>query len=260
MKINTRVIRAFKRQQQNRFLQMLTCYDYQTACMLNQTDLDLILVGDSLGNVILGYDTTVPVQVDEMILFGRAVKKGAPQKFVVIDLPFGSYFSVTAGLQNAIKVFQATQAEAVKLEGASDIHLQLIQELSHTGIPCVAHIGLTPQSVHAQGGYYTHGKNAESANQLLESAERLQAAGAIAIVLECIDEPLAAKITANSQIPTIGIGSGQRVDGQVLVINDLLGMGENLPPSFCKPLANFYQQKKQIIENYLDSFTGGQHE
>lgn len=250
-KLNTRQIRAFKKILQKRPMQMLTCYDYQTAQLLNDTTLDLVLVGDSLGNVVLGYDYTIEVSVDTMVLFSKAVKKGAPNKFVIADLPFGSYASIETGLANSIKLFQQSGVEALKLEGAYPHELQLIERLTQIGIPVMGHIGLTPQSVHEQGGYYTHGKDEISQKKLLKEALALEAAGCFSIVLEFVEENLAKEITEKLKIPTIGIGSGSDTDGQVLVINDLLHLGKNDPPKFCKPIANIYETKKQLINEYL---------
>jgi 3-methyl-2-oxobutanoate hydroxymethyltransferase len=171
-KLNTRQIRAFKKSKANRTLQMLTCYDFQTASLLNETALDLILIGDSLGNVILGYDTTIEVSIDTMVLFSKAVKKGAPNKFVIADLPFGSYASMELGLANSIKLFQQSGVEALKLEGAFPFELELITRLTQIGIPVMGHIGLTPQSVHEQGGYFTHGKNADEQEKLMNEVRK----------------------------------------------------------------------------------------
>lgn len=250
-KLNTRQIRSFKKSTDQRDLQMLTCYDYQTAQLLDETTLDLILIGDSLGNVVLGYDYTIEVSVETMILFSKAVKKGAPHKFVIADLPFGSYASMELGLANAIRLFQQSGVEALKLEGAYPYELQLIERLTQVGIPVMGHIGLTPQSVHEQGGYFTHGKDERSQEKLIKEALDLEAAGCFSIVLEFVEENLAKKITENLKIPTIGIGSGAHTDGQVLVINDLLHLGKNDPPKFCKPIANLYETKKQLINEYL---------
>lgn len=250
-KLNTRQLRAFKKSSLNRPLQMLTCYDFQTAQILNETNLDLVLIGDSLGNVILGYDYTIEVGLETMILFSKAVKKGAPHKFVIADLPFGSYASMELGLTNAIKLFQQSGVEALKLEGAYPHELQLIERLTQIGIPVMGHIGLTPQSVHEQGGYYTHGKNEVSQEKLMKEALALEAAGCFSIVLELVEETLSKKITEKLKIPTIGIGSGNETDGQVLVINDLLHLGKNDPPKFCKPISNLYSIKKQLLEDYL---------
>ncbi len=248
-KLNTRKIRAFKNKE--RTLQMLTCYDYQSALMLNETDLDMILVGDSLGNVVLGYETTVSVTLDDMQTFGAAVKRGAKDKFVVVDLPFGSYNTLEQGLESGAKLFRTTQAEALKLEGAFPYQIELIERLTQIGIPVMGHIGLTPQSVHQQGGYYVHGKTHSSSEQLIENAKRLEQAGAFALVLECVEKNTSSIITKELSIPTIGIGSGQDVDGQVLVLNDLLGLGQDKGPGFCTPIANFYEAKRELIQNYL---------
>ncbi|MGE3609855.1 MAG: 3-methyl-2-oxobutanoate hydroxymethyltransferase [Bacteriovoracaceae bacterium] len=246
-KLNVRDLQKLK----SRHIQMLTCYDYQTASLLNQTDLELILVGDSLGNVILGYDTTVEVGLIEMEIFAKAVKRGAPDKFVIVDLPFGSYSTINQGIHSATKLFQNTKCEAIKLEGAYPYQLKLIERLTQTGIPVMGHIGLTPQSVHQQGGYYIHGKTESSAEKLLREAKALESAGAFSIVLECVEESLATRITQELSIPTIGIGSGLNTDGQVLVINDLLKLGPKTPPKFCQPVADLYQLKKDLISDYL---------
>lgn len=248
-KLNVRDIRKAKKGN----LQVLTCYDYQTATLMNETLLDMILVGDSVGNVILGYETTVEVTLEEMIIFGKAVRRGAPEKFLILDLPFGSYSTVTQGLHSATKLFKDTKAEAIKLEGAFPYQLQLIERLTQTGIPVMGHIGLTPQSVHQQGGYYVHGKTDASQERLMKEAKALEAAGCFSIVLELVEENLATKISETISIPTIGIGSGKNTDGQVLVVNDLLKMGPKTPPKFCPPIADLYQTKKDLIEKYLKS-------
>lgn len=257
MKLNTRKIKARKIHEGSVPLSMLTCYDYQTAQLLNETELDLILVGDSVGNVILGYDTTVEVTLQDMITFGSAVKKGAPDIFTVVDLPFGTYASVEKGLENAIELFQKTKAESLKLEGATPTFCELIKRCTDVGIPIMGHIGLTPQSVHQQGGYYTHGKTDPDAMRIKAEAKALQEAGCFALVLECVTPALAQEITEELNIPTIGIGSGNKTDGQVLVINDLLKMGPKRPPSFCHPVADFYELKRQGVELYLNDVKTG---
>lgn len=245
-------VRSLRKQKdQNKTLQMLTCYDFQTAQVLNETELDLILVGDSLGNVILGYDTTVNVSLTEMKIFGSAVKRGAPDKFVVVDLPFGTYATYDDGLKNSLELFQTTGAEAVKLEGANKTNYQIIQRLTETGVPVMGHIGLQPQSVHSQGGYFKHGKSEIEKQNLMREAKELQAAGCFSLVLECVESSLAKEISESLDIPTIGIGSGTDVDGQVLVLNDLLGMGVKAP-SFVNPIANLHQMKKELIKSYLN--------
>lgn len=246
-KLNLRDIRKSK--QQN--LQVLTCYDFQTAIMLNQTNLDMILVGDSLGNVMLGYETTVEVTLNEMEVFAKAVRRGAPDKFLIVDMPFGSYSTVSQGIYSATKLFQSTRAEALKLEGAFPYQLKLIERLTQTGIPVMGHIGLTPQSVHQLGGYYTHGKTETSAERLMNEAKALEAAGCFSIVLEMVEENIAAEISQSLLIPTIGIGAGKKTDGQVLVINDLFKMGPNTPPKFCTPISDLFELKKNLIIKYL---------
>lgn len=246
-KLNLRDIRKSKGAK----LQVLTCYDYQTASMLNQTDLDMILVGDSLGNVMLGYETTIEVTLNEMEVFGGAVRRGAPEKFLIVDLPFGTYSTVNEGIRSATRLFQKTKAEAIKLEGAFPYQLKLIERLTQTGIPVMGHIGLTPQSVHQLGGYYTHGRNQTSSERLMQEARDLEAAGAFSIVLEMVEENLAAQITKELSIPTIGIGAGKSTDGQVLVINDLLKLGPKTPPKFCHPVADLFELKKELITKYL---------
>ena len=246
-KLNLRDIRKSK--QKN--IQVLTCYDYQTAILLNQTDLDMILVGDSLGNVMLGYETTIEVSLTEMEIFASAVRRGAPDKFLIVDMPFGSYSTIAQGIHSATKLFQKTRAEAVKLEGAFPYQLKLIERLTQTGIPVMGHIGLTPQSVHQLGGYFTHGKNESSADQLMKEAKALEAAGAFCLVLEMVEENVATQISKALSIPTIGIGSGKNTDGQVLVINDLLKLGPNMPPKFCTPIADLFETKKELINQYL---------
>ncbi len=246
-KLTTRDIRALK----GKKAQMLTCYDYQTARLLNETDVDMLLVGDSLGNVVLGFDTTVLVTPAMMALFGSAVKRGAPDKFTIIDMPFGSYTTVGQGLKTGTKLMQMTNAEAVKLEGAHATELATIKRLTEVGVAVMGHIGLTPQSVHQMGGYFTHGKKPDRAKELIDEAKRLQDAGCFSIVLECITEEISKRITEELEIPTIGIGSGRDVDGQVLVINDLLKMGPDTPPKFVKPVADLYSDQKKLIEKYL---------
>ena len=251
-KLTTRDIKKSKARNGHN-LQMLTAYDYQTATLLNETDLDLILVGDSLGNVILGYETTVEVTMQDMITFSAAVKRGATDKFVVADLPFASYTTAEQALKNSTELFQKARVEAVKLEGASSTKYEIIKQLTENGMAVMGHLGLTPQSVHEQGGYYTHGKTPESHSLILEQAIELEKAGCFAIVLECVTPELASIITQKLQIPTIGIGSGMNTDGQVLVINDLLKLGPFMPPSFCKPVSDLYTVKKDLVSNYLHS-------
>ena len=249
--LTTKKIRKHKVKEGHAPLQMLTCYDYQSARLLDETELDLILVGDSLGNVILGYETTVEVTINEMEIFCSAVKRGAQNTFVVGDLPFGTYSTLNSALENATHLFQKSKVEAIKLEGAFPHHLEIVERLTQVGIPVMGHIGLTPQSIHQLGGYYVHGKKAETAKAIMKQAKDLQEAGVFALVLECVDAKLSQEITETLSIPTIGIGSGSQTDGQVLVLNDLLHLGPEAPPPICRPITNLYQVKKQFIEGYL---------
>mgnify|MGYP001337526089 CR=1 FL=1 len=253
----TKKLRELKSKQNREKLAMLTCYDFQTAVALNNSEIDLVLVGDSLGNVILGYDTTCRVTVDDMITFGSAVKRGATNKFTIIDMPFGSYACNSTALSNGIKIFQKTGAEALKLEGANKNVLNAIKSLIDTGIPVAGHIGLTPQFFHQQGGYFTHGKTDKEKDVLIEQAQQIQEAGASLIVLECITPSVSKVISQNLKIPTIGIGSGEDTDGQVLVINDLLGAGPQEPPSFCKPIKNLFQVKSEAINSFAQMIKRG---
>ena len=249
-KWNTKKLRELKKAP-FKPLSMLTCYDYQTAQMLNESLVDLILVGDSVGNVILGYPNTVSVSLDEMITFGAAVKRGAPQKFTVVDMPFGTYATKDLAIKNGLCLFQKTNAEALKLEGHSSEILKSINLLTNSGVPVMGHLGLTPQSVHQQGGYFTHGKSNKEKTLILKNAKELQEAGAFALVLECVTCELAAEIESELTIPTIGIGSGDKTSGQVLVINDLLGMGQKAPPSFCQPISSLYSKKLELTNSYI---------
>lgn len=254
-KLNTRKIRMHKRSMKEKPLSMLTCYDFQTAQLLNETDLDLILVGDSLGNVILGLEDTIGVTVEHMSLFGKAVRRGAPNKFLVVDMPFGSTNSMEKGLNAAEKIMRETGCDSIKIEGAAQHIIDLIERLTQSGIPVMGHIGLIPQSVHQLGGYYRHGKDENSADVLLNHAIALEKAGCHSIVLECIEDQTATRISEELSIPTIGIGSGNLTDGQVLVINDLLKIGPAKTPSFVKPVSDLYSLKKDLVNQYLSKQT-----
>ncbi len=249
-KLNTRDIKNFA-QKYHRNLHMLTCYDFQTAQLLNETSVDLILVGDSLNNVILGEEHTISAELSTMELFSKAVKKGAPDKFVIADMPFGTYAILDQAVLNAIQLFKSSGVEALKVEGAAEHILTFIKRAVEVGIPIMGHIGLTPQSVHELGGYFTHGKDDAGQMKCIEQALALEASGVFAIVLECVDEKTSKIITEKLKIPTIGIGSGKHTTGQVLVINDLLKMGKNKVPSFCQPIANLYEMKLELINQYL---------
>ena len=215
----------------------LTAYDYPTARLLDEAGVDVILVGDSLAMVVLGYDSTLPVTLDEMIHHARAVRRGTKHALLIADMPFGSYHSDTAeSLRNAVRFVKEAGVEAVKVEGG-ERRLELIARLTEAEIPVMGHIGLTPQSVNAFGGFRVQGKTEEAGEQLLRDARAVEAAGAFAIVLESIPRELGARITSELRIPTIGIGAGPDCDGQVLVVHDLLGLSFGHKPKFTRRYA-----------------------
>ncbi len=224
--------------EEEKAITMVTAYDYTFARLVEAAELDVILVGDSLGNVIQGHDTTVPVEVDDVIYHTRAVMRGCQTPHVVADLPFMSYqASDDEGMRNAGRLLKEGGAQAVKLEGG-EAYAPLVRRLTEAGVPVVGHLGLTPQSVHAFGGYRVQGRDDEAAKRLLSDAFALQDAGAYMVVLEMVPAALAAEVTEKLSIPTIGIGAGAQTSGQVLVIQDLLGMNESFKPRFVKRFAN----------------------
>ena len=215
-------------------ISMLTCYDYTTAKLMETAEIDTILVGDSLGMTMLGYPDTLSVTMEDMIHHGKAVCRGVKDIFVVMDMPFMSYqTSVYDALVNAGRLIKETGANAVKLEGGAAVCEQ-IKAITDAGIPVVAHIGMTPQSVNAMGGFKCQGKDAAKAQQIIDDALAVQEAGAFMVVLECIPSKLAAIITSKLMIPTIGIGAGADCDGQVLVWQDMMTMNTDMRPKFVK--------------------------
>jgi 3-methyl-2-oxobutanoate hydroxymethyltransferase len=223
-----------KMKEKNEKIVMLTAYDYPSAKQAEQGEVDVILVGDSLGMVVLGYDSTIPVTIEDMIHHTKAVKRGAKDTFIVVDMPFLTYhLSVRDTLINAGRLIQETGAHAVKLEGADEV-IEKISALTKAGIPVCAHLGLTPQSVGVLGGYKVQGKDAHTAKKLLEDAKGCEEAGAFAVVLECVPKQLAEEVAKSISIPVIGIGAGINVDGQVLVYHDILGYGVERVPKFVK--------------------------
>lgn len=231
-------------------ISMVTCYDYALATIVNSTDMDVILIGDSLGNVIAGYETTIPVTVDQMIYHAEIVRRGAPSKFIVIDMPFMSYHvSVEDSLRNAGRMMKETNVNAVKLEGGREFKA-VVEALTAASIPVMGHLGLTPQSVHKLGGYSVQGREEDKRKRLIEDALIIQDAGAFSIVLEKVPASLAEEISSRLTIPTIGIGAGPGCDGQVLVINDLLGFDNSFHPKFVKKYADLYSISKNALESY----------
>lgn len=240
-----------KMKQNDEKIVMLTAYDYPSAKLAEQAGVDMILVGDSLGMVVLGYESTIPVTVDDMIHHTKAVKRGASDTFVVTDMPFMSYHSsLEETMKNAAKIIQTGNADALKLEGADEV-LEKISALTKAGVPIIAHLGLTPQSVGVLGGYKVQGKSAESAKKLIEDAKKCEEAGAIALVLECVPHQVAKLVTETLSIPTIGIGAGADTDGQVLVYHDVINYGVDRVAKFVKTYENANELIKQALESYV---------
>jgi 3-methyl-2-oxobutanoate hydroxymethyltransferase len=232
---------------------MVTAYDYPAAKMAENANVDMILVGDSLGMVVLGYSSTVQVTMDDMIHHAKAVKRGAKNTFMVVDMPFMSYHvSLEESILNARDLFQQTNAQAIKIEGSSEELLTLTRRLTDGGIPVVAHLGLTPQTVNVLGGYKVQGKDKETGSKLLHDAKQLAEHGAMALVLECVPKELAQIITDAMDIPTIGIGAGAHCDGQVLVYHDLLQFGVDRLPKFVKTYGDFNKYGEQALKSYVN--------
>ena len=230
---------------------MLTAYDYPSAKLLQEAGIDLILVGDSVGMVALGYESTIPVTMDDMILHTKAVRRGAPDTFIVTDMPFMTYHStISETLTNARRISQDGGANAVKLEG-SGLVFDMIERLTVAGVPVVSHLGLTPQSVGVLGGYKVQGKDIETARDLIEDSKKAEKAGAFMLVLECVPKPLADQISKELTIPVIGIGAGHGTDGQVLVYHDLVGYGSGHVPKFVKQYATISDPIKNGVQAYI---------
>lgn len=246
-----------KAKEDGKKLSMLTAYDYSTASLLDAAGINGILVGDSLGNVILGYEDTISVTMEDMIHHGAAVSRGAKNALVVVDMPFMSYQgSVYDALKNAGRLMKEGRANAVKLEGGSEVVPQ-IQAIVQAGIPVMGHLGLTPQSINAFGGYKVQGKDEAAAQKLLDDAKAIAAAGVFAIVLECVPSALAKKVTEAVDVPTIGIGAGADCDGQILVYQDMLGMFSDFTPKFVKRYANIGEAMKAAFKGYIDEVCEG---
>lgn len=253
-KITVRTLRKLKEQGEK--IAMLTAYDYTTARLLDEAGIEVILVGDSLANVFQGKDTTLPVTVEEMLYHTSVVARAVKRALVVADMPFLSYqVSEEEALKNAGRFLKEAGAHAVKLEGGTEI-AGLVEKMVRAGIPVMGHLGLTPQSVHALGGYRVVGRSEDEAGYLLESARALEEAGAFALVLEMMPGELAGRITSSLKIPTIGIGSGPLCDGQVLVVNDMLGLTE-VRYRFVKRYLNLSGQIKAAVEQYIDEVKKG---
>jgi 3-methyl-2-oxobutanoate hydroxymethyltransferase len=250
-----RDIRAFK-QRGERFA-MLTAYDALTAGLIDEAGIPLILVGDTLGMVMLGYDSTVPVSMDEMIHHTAAVRRGVTNAFVIGDMPFMSYqASLDDAMRNAGRFLKEAGANAVKLEGAGR-GLDLVQRLTDSGVPVMGHLGLTPQSVNQIGGYRVQGRSDEQAHRIVKDAKDLEAAGVFSVVLEAVPTALAKEVTETLSVPTIGIGAGPHTDGQVLVYHDFLGITQGPAPKFVKRYANLGEEIKRAAADYAREVAEG---
>jgi 3-methyl-2-oxobutanoate hydroxymethyltransferase len=235
----------------------LTAYDYPTARLLDAAGVDVILVGDSVAMVTLGFDNTLPLTLDEALHHTKAVRRGVQRALVVADMPYGTYHGdLNESLRNAMRFLKEAGAEAVKIEGG-ERRLELIARLTEAEIPVMGHIGLTPQSVHAMGGYRVQGKTPATAEQLMRDARAVEAAGAFSVVLEGIPRELAAEITRALHIPTIGIGAGPDCDGQILVLHDLLGLTFQEPPKFARQYANVGEIITKAVREYCEDVQHG---
>jgi 3-methyl-2-oxobutanoate hydroxymethyltransferase len=261
-KVTTSTLRA--RKERGEPITMLTAYDYPTALAMDRAGVDAILVGDSLGMVVLGYDTTLPVTMDDMLHHCKAVARGAKSAHLVGDMPFLSYqVSAAEAVRNAGRFLQEAGMDAVKLEGGSE-RLEAIAAILSAGIPVMGHLGLTPQSIHQLGGYRPQARNGNAAQHLLKEALLLQEAGCFSLVLESIPSRLAEYISKRLEIPTIGIGAGPGCDGQVLVTHDLLGLFERFTPKFAKQYAHLHDEMARAFSTYISeveahTFPGEEH-
>ncbi|MGE4233631.1 MAG: 3-methyl-2-oxobutanoate hydroxymethyltransferase [Bacteriovoracia bacterium] len=243
-KITAPLIRGLKHK---RIISMLTAYDYPTAKLIDQSEIDMILVGDSVATVLYGEPDTLSVTMEDMIRHTKSVSKAVESALVIADMPFMSYqVSAEQAVTNAGRLLKEAKAHAVKLEGGLEVY-ETVKKITQAGIPVMGHIGLTPQSIHAQGRYRMHGKETVEQQYLITSAKKLEEAGCFCVVLECVDQSLAKEITQLLEIPTIGIGSGKFCDGQVLVTQDLLGMTLGHVPRFVEQTANLKEQIQQGI-------------
>jgi 3-methyl-2-oxobutanoate hydroxymethyltransferase len=255
--IKNTVVTFRKAKKENKKLSMLTAYDYSTAKLIDEAGVNSILVGDSLGNVILGYNDTLSVTMEDMIHHGRAVSRGVQNALLIVDMPFMSYqASVYDAVVNAGRLVKEGGANAVKLEGGESVCPQ-IKAITEASIPVMAHLGLTPQSVNAIGGYKVQGKDEDAAIKLISEAKSVEAAGAFALVLECVPSKLAKIVTESLSIPTIGIGAGRDCDGQVLVCQDMLGMFSDFTPKFVKKYANVGGVMKEAFTAFCREIQDG---
>jgi 3-methyl-2-oxobutanoate hydroxymethyltransferase len=237
-------------------LAMLTAYDFPTARLVAEAGVDLILVGDSLGMVVLGYDSTVPVTMEDMVHHTKATRRGAPDAFVIADMPFLSYATVPEALANAARLMKEARADSVKLEGGVEV-VPIVEALVRAGVPVLGHVGLTPQTASALGGYKLQGKDEAQARRIVDDAVALEAAGCWGVVLELVPAPLAKLITERTAIPTIGIGAGADCDGQVLVFHDMVGLFSGFTPTFVKRYAEVGETIRDAVSRYAAEVRSG---
>jgi 3-methyl-2-oxobutanoate hydroxymethyltransferase len=257
-KVSVLSLRAMK--QRGERIAALTAYDYLFARLVDEAGVEIVLVGDSLAHVVLGYDSTLPVTLDDMIYHSRAVRRGVQRALVVVDLPFLTYqVSVEDALRNAGRVMKETGAGAVKLEGGSESIAGTVAALVRSGIPVMGHLGFTPQSVNVLGGFRVQGRDLAAAERMIEEAQRLEAAGAFSLVLELVPGRLAAEITSAVTIPTIGIGAGAGCDGQVLVLPDMLGLNRDFKPRFLRTFADLGEQASAAVRSYVGAVKNGEY-
>ena len=248
-RVTTHVLQAMKAKGEK--ISMLTAYDFSMASIIDESGIDVILVGDSASNVMAGHETTLPITLDQMIYHASSVVRAAKRSLVVVDLPFGTYQGNSKeALNSAIKIMKESGAHSVKLEGGSEV-LESIERILTAGIPVMGHLGLTPQSIYKFGTYVVRAREEEEARRLLEDAKKLENAGCFAIVLEKIPSALAKKVAEQLTIPVIGIGAGGDVDGQVLVMHDMLGINQEFNPRFLRRYHNLYQEIKGAVSNYI---------
>ena len=249
--------RLTEMKQKGEKISMLTAYDFSMARILDEAGIDVILVGDSAANVMAGHETTVPMTLENMIYHGQSVVRAAKRALVVVDMPFGTYQGNSKlALASAIRIMKETEADAVKLEGGEEI-LESVTRILSAGIPVMGHLGLTPQSIHKFGTYTVRARSQEEAAKLENDAYLLEQAGCFAIVLEKIPAPLGAKVSQEREIPMIGIGAGNGVDGQVLVVHDMLGITNEFSPRFLRRYADLYTNMKKAFGHYIDDVKNG---
>jgi 3-methyl-2-oxobutanoate hydroxymethyltransferase len=247
------------RKTEKKKISAITCYDASFARLIDQTDIDIILVGDSLGNVMMGYDHTIPVTVQDMIHHTACVSRVVEKPFLVADMPFMSYnISNEQALENATRLIQEGGAQAVKVEGGAHI-LPQVKAMVDAGIPVMGHLGLTPQSLHAAGGYKIVGREQKQKEKLISDAKALQDAGCFSLVLEMVPYKLAERLTDELDIPTIGIGAGPNTDGQILVLHDILGFNEDFNPKFLKKYAQMGKMVREAVTAYNDEVKSGEY-